>query len=247
MMAGMRVALCLLARIEDGVVVESQAHKADQLLELLDRLHFTEQLTLGREDGWECAEVWSGVAPTAEPAPGTCLVLPSAGHAMSWQRHGLTSTRYHAPAEVLDTKPWQADARELTEQEHECLRIWSGLPVVGVDSDERTLAMELPLDDHISLTKGCYTGQEVVARIHTYGHTNRSQCLLGIEGTGAVAPGTSLCELEEGDPVGRVMSVVDVPGNGDRLGLGFLPNAFTKPGTELRLGDGAGAQVEVVR
>ncbi len=57
----------------------------------------------------------------------------------------------------------------------EVLRIEAGRPAWGADMDEETLAQEAGLDtlDAISYTKGCYTGQEVVARVHFRGHVNR--------------------------------------------------------------------------
>jgi folate-binding protein YgfZ len=57
----------------------------------------------------------------------------------------------------------------------EVLRIEAGRPAWGIDMDEETLAQEAGLDtlDAISYTKGCYTGQEVVARVHFRGHVNR--------------------------------------------------------------------------
>lgn len=57
----------------------------------------------------------------------------------------------------------------------DCLRIEAGRPAWGVDMTEETLVQEATLDalDAISYTKGCYTGQEVVARVHFKGHVNR--------------------------------------------------------------------------
>lgn len=57
----------------------------------------------------------------------------------------------------------------------ELLRIEGGRPIIGIDMDENTIPQEANLDalDAISFTKGCYTGQETVARIHFRGHVNR--------------------------------------------------------------------------
>ncbi|MEI8258921.1 MAG: glycine cleavage T C-terminal barrel domain-containing protein, partial [Deltaproteobacteria bacterium] len=57
----------------------------------------------------------------------------------------------------------------------EVLRIEAGRPALGIDMTDETLAQEARLDalDAISYTKGCYTGQEVVARVHFRGHVNR--------------------------------------------------------------------------
>jgi len=241
---GKLLQIVLVARVADGLWLEAQEHKAAELLELLDRYHFTEQLTLspGPED-WDCAEVWSR-EPLAAPAPGKHIELEGGGVALSWQRDGLTWVRYHGPAAALSSAC--PDLPQLSNSQCECLRILAGIPWVGRDTDERTLALEAPLDDHVSTTKGCYTGQEIVARIHTYGHTNRALCRVSIEGVGSVEVGTALLEPEDSDAVGRVMSVVDVPGQEARLGLGFLPAAFTAAGSRLVLGESGGPAVTVL-
>ena len=117
---------------------------------------------------------------------------------------------------------------------------------MGKDTDETTLALEADLDDHVSTAKGCYTGQEIVARIHTYGHVNRKLCLLAIDGTAPVEPGSQLLETEEGDPVGRVMTTAPLPDGARRVGLGYLPKDFWPRGTELRLVSADGPRVLVV-
>jgi folate-binding protein YgfZ len=113
---------------------------------------------------------------------------------------------------------------------------------VGVETEATTLALEAEIEDHISTTKGCYTGQEIVARIHTYGHTNRKACLLLLA---AGAPITQAQELQDDDAiaVGRVLHAVPVPGVDARLGVGYLPKDFQALGTKLRLGDGGMVEV----
>ena len=89
----------------------------------------------------------------------------------------------------------------------------AGLVRIGVETEASTLALEADLDDHCSTTKGCYTGQEIVARIHTYGHVNRKLCLLQLDGDGAIEQPVPLHELEDDLPVGRVMHAVAAPGS----------------------------------
>ena len=63
--------------------------------------------------------------------------------------------------------------RLLTPEEAEILRVEAGRPRFGQDFDESNLPDEVGLDDAISTTKGCYVGQEIVARMRTYGRVNR--------------------------------------------------------------------------
>jgi folate-binding protein YgfZ len=69
-----------------------------------------------------------------------------------------------------------AGARDASIASLETLRVESGAPSWGVDMDENTLPQEANLDDMhaVSYTKGCYIGQETVARIHFRGHVNRN-------------------------------------------------------------------------
>jgi folate-binding protein YgfZ len=119
----------------------------------------------------------------------------------------------------------------------------AGLVRVGIETEPSTLALEADLDDHCSTTKGCYTGQEIVARIHTYGHVNRRLCLLHLAPGERIAAPQQLLEPDDGVAVGRVMHAVPVPGQAARLGLGYLPKDFQAVGTNLRLADGAAVRV----
>ncbi len=69
----------------------------------------------------------------------------------------------------------RADVTEIQSAAQEILRVEAGLPKYGADMDETTIALEAGLGPtHISLTKGCYVGQEIIARIESRGHTNRA-------------------------------------------------------------------------
>lgn len=84
---------------------------------------------------------------------------------------------------ALQTQLTAAGASSAAADALEVLRIEAGRPAWGLDMNDETLAQEARLDalDAISFTKGCYTGQEVVARIHFRGHVNR--VLRGIRAT----------------------------------------------------------------
>ncbi len=113
---------------------------------------------------------------------------------------------------------------------------------MGVDADGDTLALEAGLDDCVSLDKGCYTGQEIVARIHTYGHVNRKLCLL-VTSVDELPVGAELVNAN-GDRVGRVGSSAPVDG-GLRVALGYVVRKLAVPGTELRFREPAGGLVTV--
>ena len=87
----------------------------------------------------------------------------------------------------------------------ESARILGGIPRLGAEIDERTLPQEVRLEElgAISYTKGCYLGQETVARVHFRGHPNRRLASLALEGPPAPPP---LDLALDGKPVGRLTS-----------------------------------------
>ena len=92
----------------------------------------------------------------------------------------------------------------------EVLRVESGRPKWGVDMDEQTIPQEANLDtlNAISFSKGCYTGQETVARLHFRGHVNRQ--LRGLRAVEPLSPGTIVTDVT-GKEVGDVRSVAVSP------------------------------------
>src|SRR5205809_536318 len=98
-----------------------------------------------------------------------------------------------------------------------------------------TLALEVPVEDAISATKGCYLGQEVVARGTARGHVNRRLVGLRLEGP-EPPPGAPL--VRDGKEAGRLTSVARAFGAGGLAALGFVRRECWKPGTELRVRHG---------
>jgi folate-binding protein YgfZ len=123
----------------------------------------------------------------------------------------------------------------------EVLRVEQGTPRFGADMDEKTIPLEANLQRAIHYQKGCYIGQEVIARATFRGHVNRH--LVGLRFAGpAPAP---RAELFTGDRrVGWVTSVVESPRLGT-IGLGYAHRDVGQPGTELALAGGT-AKVTVV-
>jgi len=111
------------------------------------------------------------------------------------------------PGEVPGTVELLDGELEATidDEELERARIETLVPAWGKELDESILPAEAGLDrTHISFTKGCYPGQEPVARLHYRGHANRELRVLDV---GAVAPGDEIRFGEKA--VGRVTSAVD--------------------------------------
>jgi folate-binding protein YgfZ len=129
----------------------------------------------------------------------------------------------------------------------EVVRVEAGIPRFGADMDATNLAPEPGLGDRaISTTKGCYSGQEVIARIRTYGQVTRA--LRGLELTlpsGALPPrGTRL--FRDGKEVGQVTTSVRSPDRAAAIALGYVRRECNQPGTELRVGSAEGDAKAVI-
>jgi folate-binding protein YgfZ len=133
-----------------------------------------------------------------------------------------------------------AGARPCGEEALESRRVELGIPRIGVDMGEPTLALEVPVEDAISDTKGCYLGQEVIARGTARGHVNRRLCALEFEGP---LPPAATPLVRDGKEVGRVSSALVSFGLGRPVGLGMVRREFWEPGTELAAHHGHAATV----
>jgi folate-binding protein YgfZ len=131
-------------------------------------------------------------------------------------------------------------ARAVSEQAADCLRVELGRPRYGVDIDASTIPQEAGLNERaVSFTKGCYVGQETVARLHWRGKPNRH--LRGLRLSAPVAGGD---ELRLGErSVGRVGSVALSPALGP-IALALVRREAA-PGDTVAVGD-AGVSAQVV-
>jgi folate-binding protein YgfZ len=122
----------------------------------------------------------------------------------------------------------------------ETRRVEAAVPKWGADMDENTIPNEAGLERRaMSYDKGCYIGQETIARIKTYGHVNRQLVQLAIESqAGTPAPpmparGEKIFAGER--EVGQVTSVAYSARLGKLLALGYVRREFVKTGTELKI------------
>lgn len=133
------------------------------------------------------------------------------------EAEGIPNRDYgEAAVEVLDA----ALEPTIGEDELELRRIRAGTPRYGKEIDDRVLPAEAGLVDRaVSFTKGCYPGQEPIARLHHRGHANRGLRVLRID---ADRPPPYDTEIElEGKVVGRVTSAASDP-EGGVVALGYV-------------------------
>jgi len=135
-----------------------------------------------------------------------------------WNEHSVFSIRASHTAEdgfdlfappAVVVALWDAlssaGAEPVGAEALEILRIEAGLPVYGVDFDSSNVVLESGLDDTVSFTKGCYVGQEIIARIHWRGHVAKKIAGVVLNEKANVRSGEKLHSIE-GKEIGRVTS-----------------------------------------
>jgi tRNA-modifying protein YgfZ len=142
--------------------------------------------------------------------------------------------------DVIGDPGLELDFEPAAEEAAECLRIESGRPRLGLDMDAETMPQEAGINERaVSFSKGCYVGQETVARLHYRGKPNRH--LRGLRLSDPAQRGTEIVVREKEKLVGRLGSVCVSP----RLGpiALALVRREAGPGDTVAVG---GTEAEVV-
>ncbi len=129
--------------------------------------------------------------------------------------------------------PIRGDLLKISDELYETLRIESGMPKYGVDMDETTVVLETGLDDAVSFTKGCYIGQEIIARIHFRGHVAKQLTGLILSEPGATGFLTDELKTLDGKNAGKITSSTFSPKLGKMIALAFVRYDYLTEGTEL--------------
>lgn len=207
----------MLVPPEGPVRVNVPLSSGEAAREAMDRLLVADDVELSAVKPLSVWAGWDDTLPEAMPLPHPVPGALDAAYLASDQPWGVLVPRgelgsHHHELWIHDgaTPP---PHRELADDAYAEARVRSGTPEWGVDYDAETLILEMPIAKTISFHKGCYVGQEVVARATYRGHRNRGLCRF--ESTGAsLAPGFVYAD-DPAQPVGRLTTVA----GGGALGL----------------------------
>jgi folate-binding protein YgfZ len=207
--------------------------------------HMLDTYTVGRDVQWEDLTedhaILSLIGPDADTLAGQAP--PAAEHSFVDSGAGLW-VRTDLGLDVLCARRRADELRaelgvdEVSEEAAECLRIESGRPRLGVDMDSETMPQEAGINERaVDFEKGCYVGQETVARLHWKGKPNRH-----LRGLRLSEPVERRTDILLGDKVvGRVSSTCVSPRFGP-IALALVRREAS-PGDTVRVG---GTDAEVV-
>lgn len=261
---GRMIADLWVYELGDVILLVLSRELKDTVLAKLDQFVFSEDVQLGdvTETFADIAVVGPGAASIVEAALGL-----SEPHALADLReHGNFRAQFAGqPAIVLrisdtgapgfDVLVDRSAADRLTEALRgagaveietavaDVLRVEAGVPKFHRDMDEDTIPLEAGLESRaISLTKGCYVGQEVIVRVLHRGHGRVARRLVGLTLEGSAVPATGTRVEVDGRDIGRITSAVKSVALNTPIALAYLHRDFTEPGTRVSV-DGAAAVV----
>ena len=137
-------------------------------------------------------------------------------------------------AQALHDSLTKAGAHSVGPATQETLRIEAGIPRYGLDMDEANVVTETNLDEAVSFTKGCYIGQEIIARIKYRGHVAKKLTGLVFESKVVLRHGAKVLSSDDKE-IGRVTSSAFSPRLGRTIALGYLKYDYLSPGTSVKV------------
>jgi folate-binding protein YgfZ len=250
----------VLAFVGEGALrIDASSGQAARLMSHLEKYHLLEDFRLSDVSSETFAFLVSG--PRAAEALAGAGFAGAQLQSLAWQLVGDIAVRrvdlLGAPGFLIDgpidagDEVWQRVAVRATPAGRDALtalRIEAGFPRYPIDLSDDNLAQEANRTvQAISFTKGCYLGQEPIARLHAMGHVNRELVCVEVDPPAGAAPGpivpvAGLVVLHPDKPdkqIGTLTSTAWSPGREKAVGLGMLRSQFAKPGTVVPAADGS--------
>jgi folate-binding protein YgfZ len=259
---GRMIADLWVFELGDVILIELPRDVKDVVLQKLDQFVFTEDVQLG-----DVSDTFGSLAVVGPASAATLARLTGANEAIeSLPSPGALRAMFHEePAIVLRTtdmgvpgfemlvgreqlEPLRTAAREtgvvlIDAATAETLRIEAGVPRFHKDMDEETIPLEAGIESRaISVTKGCYVGQEVIIRVLHRGHGRVARKLVGLSIDGPATPGEGAAVQGGGRDIGHVTSSTWSPALHHSIALAYVHRDFVEPGTSVIV-DGQAARV----
>ena len=228
-----------LNRLDDFILMDLPAETLKNTLRLLDRYLITEDVELiDVTQQLGCIAILGERQDVLEQLTGIAIQIETKVGEISGANLYFIEADREAVMQIVHNN----SILELEPEAVEILRVEAGVPKCGAELDESVIALEAGLGPtHISFTKGCYVGQEIIARIDSRGHTNRALTGFLIQSETLPAVGSKLyAATEEGwKETGRLTTLIsESPLMGFKpIALGYARHEHRTPGTALSVGD----------
>ena len=236
-----------LAAVDGGMWCLTSPGRAEDVADWIDLYTFGEEITVADKSSETAQLTVAGpsaadaLASTGFPAPPLDGVLVQDGAVVVASPFGAHSTydlllpldEAENVKTALHAAMQQADAATF-----DAYRITQGVPAYGAEFGAFNNPLEARLLGSISDDKGCYTGQEVIARLQTYRKVQR--LLMSFTADAPTVPGDAL-ETEDGSPAGVVTSACEV--DAGTLGLALVAAKHATAGASLRLAGGGSVKL----
>lgn len=131
----------------------------------------------------------------------------------------------------------KADGNIVSDETYNTLRIEAGLPEMPTELNQKHNPLETALVQAVSWTKGCYIGQEVIARLDSYDKVQRHMMGIVLDADLKLNGSTALVTNPVGEAIGEVTSAAASPTLGKTIGLAFIKSAFANPDTMVKVGE----------
>jgi len=249
------IADCLVMADPSSLWLLCDANRAAIVTQALERHLFSEQVTLVNHERAYAVLALQGPAAmeVVKPLFGSAVSLPHPGDHVTVPLHHTTLRMIHhrlttAPG-ILCVIPadealmvWKfftqrgqpLGLRRVGWEALNAARIEAGTPWFGIDMDESNLLPETGLEAvAVSDSKGCYLGQEIIARMQTYGSANKK--LMGLLLGGDQVPSAGDRMVRDGDEVGWVTSACHSPALDRPIGMGYVKRGSYEPGTTVEI------------
>jgi folate-binding protein YgfZ len=236
---------------EDGFLIDTENATRDTVVKLLERFtlagdfrlaDLTQDTTLLSIQGAKAPEIMAAIFGETLASPGRDAVAR-----VDWQGEQVTIIRATHTAEdgfdlfvsTIDAETLRdafikAGAQPIGDDTVETLRLEAGIARYGIDMDETNVVTETNLDDAVSFTKGCYIGQEIIARIKYRGHVAKKLAGLSFEGEVSLESGAKIFSVDDKE-IGRVTSVAFSPLLARTIALGYVKYDYLESGTSVRV------------
>jgi folate-binding protein YgfZ len=262
------IADVLVYELGDLILLTMNGDVTATVLGRLDQFIFSEDVKLGNVT--ETFSQYAVIGPGAAKVVSQAVSGVSAGQLAGLEDHGNVKAVFdgepaiiarvtdtgeagfdvfvdRAQADALRTRLQTAGAIEIDAATADVVRIESGVPLFHRDMDEETIPLEAGIEGRaISLTKGCYVGQEVIIRVLHRGHGRVARKLVGLLIEGPSAPSAG-APIRSGDrEIGRVTSAAISSALDRPIALAYVQRDFVQPGTPVLVGDGIPAVVSAL-